>query len=150
MNKENKNRLILDPPCKFRQAFRAEDQTLIFICRKSNKKCPDREENVQMKGKNAQMNEKLHSWKEKCPDYEPMERATARKEREQKEAAQRIGYRIGQMIVYYSFSVLFLAALAVIFDRPISFFRIVIFVAVLDFLQEFHDFCFKTGPKSTF
>ena len=143
MSKDNESRLILDPPCKFRQAFRIGDQNFIYFCRKLKKKCPERKEN-------AQMEEKMHSWKEKCPDYEPMERATARKECEQKETAQRIGYRIGQMIVYYSFSVLFLAALAVIFDRPISFFRIVLFVAVLDFLQEFHDFCFKSGQKSTF
>lgn len=88
--------------------------------------------------------------KERILGYEPMERETEKKARQQRETAQKIGFRIGQMVVYYSFSILFLASLAAIFNRPIQLLRIVFFVAVMDFLQEFHHFCFKTGPRRTF
>lgn len=129
MKKENEKRLILDPPCKFRQSVSLDDATRAFVCLKgvTCKEC-----------------------KEKGLGYEPMERATEQKARQQKEAAQRIGFRLGQMAVYYGFSVLFLAALAVIFRRPFSLFRILSFVAVMDFLQEFRDYCFRENPPRTF
>lgn len=123
MNKKNENRLILDPPCKFRKPVRFIDEPLKYYCEKGGISCKE--------------------CKTRSLGYEPMERATEMKERKNKEAAQRIGFRIGQMIVYYSFSVLFLAALSVLLGRRISLLRILLFVAIFDFLHEFHNFCFK-------
>ncbi len=123
MNEKNENRLILDPPCKFRKPVRFIDEPLKYYCERGGISCKE--------------------CKARGLGYEPMERATEMKERQNKEAAQRIGFRIGQMIVYYSFSVLFLAALSVLFGRRIALLKILFFVAVFDFLHEFHNFCFK-------
>lgn len=130
MKKENENALILDPPCRFRRSMPLDGPPESDFCGKGNMACEE--------------------CRKKGLGYEPIERTSERKERRQKEAAQRIGFRIGQMIVYYGISVLLLASLAALFNRPISLFRMLCFVAVMDFLQIFRDYCFRESPPRSF